>query len=190
MNNINDKTAFIELVLEKSAEIILNKSFQEFEISLLVQEISYSRSKVYNYFGGKKDLVQLLLHDSLHHMKSFILHNLEPELDFTLVISQIIRLRSQFINSKLILKKYQEERLTFGRQLLVSDLLFQEEEDDILIEIIIEYYNIDKGATTSLGFDFNQIWTYLFTYDTRDTLGMSIDDIETNVKSICFNVNK
>lgn len=187
MNKAENMREFIESVLDKSTEIILNRSFEEFEIHHLVKEIPYSKSKVYNYFGPKRNIVELLICNLLHDMKSYIQsRQLDENLDFVVVIGQIITLRSQFIDSIRLLKKYHGERSAFRNHLKHCDLLLQQEEDAILTEIIADYYKTDEDAITFLGLDFKQIWTCLFEFDTRNVLARNNENLEADIQAICF----
>ena len=178
---------FIESVLDKSTEIILNRSFDEFGIDDLVKEIPYSKSKVYNYFGPKSNIVALLICSLLYDMKSYIQRRqLGSNLDFVVVIGEIITLRSQFIDSDRLLKKYYEERSAFRKALKYSDVLLQQEEDAILTEIIADYYKTDEDAITFLGLDFKQIWTCLFEFNTRNVLARNNENLEAEIRAICF----
>lgn len=124
-----EKVEFIELVLRKSKEIILSSSFQEFSIELLSLQIRYSKSRVYNYFGDKQNILAIIIYEALHAMKVFIMDNIKEYPQHQDV------LRRQYIESNILLKKYYEERPAFGQALKRLDILVQKEEDNILVYV-------------------------------------------------------
>lgn len=135
MNEYSEIRVFIESVLRKSKIMILRGSFQEFNVELLTSQIRHSKTRVYSYFGGKQNILDILFYEELKAMKDFIVFRLMQKEICIDIDDEINILRLEFVDSNLFMRKYCMERSSFGKQLQRYDLRVQKKGRTILKQI-------------------------------------------------------
>lgn len=177
-------------VIQHATTLITVNGIKQFHIHDLIKITHISKSTLYKIFGNQMEIIKLTILNSLQQMKIFIEENIENNLEFESFISQIIELRNSYLTSNNFMSTIIEEFKTNSNpstNQIVS--LFEREEDSILTNMLCKYYHTNENAITSLGYDFNQIWSCVFTFDIRNKLADYMHSLKDSVNKICYGNN-
>ncbi|MCI0922539.1 hypothetical protein [Sphingobacterium rhinopitheci] len=131
------------------------------------------------------DLTETTPIESLQNMKLYIELNIEKNLEFEALISRIIELRQNYLDNYSSLERFYNKK-NINHTIIELTQIYEHEEDKILTNILCNYYQTNEYTITSMGYDLEQIWVYLFSFDIRNKLGNYINSLQDSVSRICY----
>ena len=135
------------------------------------------------------DLTETTPIESLQNMKLYIELNIEKNLEFEALISRIIELRQNYLDNYSSLERFYNKK-NINHTIIELTQIYEHEEDKILTNILCNYYQTNEYTITSMGYDLEQIWVYLFSFDIRNKLGNYINSLQDSVSRICYGIEK
>ena len=187
----SDKSDFIAKIIETSIRIVESNGLEYLKLSNVSYVTGYSKSHIYNYFGNRLGILDIVIEHLFLQMKTEILNSLPNNLGFAELFITMVHRRKDFILKNKVLESYFKRSVRVTKQFKDFNKIIKKKEDILFANISSKYYETDKNMMTYIGLDFWQIWTLVLPLDLRNKFLLSQDNKETEQKMrSIFNVNQ
>lgn len=166
---MSEEAVFVELVLQKTAELILEQGFQGVKMKDIADAVGCSHTKLYTYFGSQAEIFRLLIEDQWMPLQEYLLRNLASGLNVDDCVKAILERRKSYFSNKPVLIVYLKSRSLFTKSFKQLDNWIETFENQMLARVLEVYFEGSAKKKTFKGMSFSTIWTVYLTFDVRNT---------------------
>lgn len=161
---------FVDQILRTSERAVIENGFSHVKIQHITEGAGCSRTKLFQYFGTRDEVLKLIIEDNMSIIYADIRSQLDIDRSWEENLQILLKYRSLEISRNHVLSRYFRDRLTFAKKLSSFDLTVAKREDRILTGLLCDLYGTAPGSITPMGLDYGQIWELLWPYDERNKL--------------------
>lgn len=177
-----DRSEFVQTIIEEAILLIQSKGFEQMKLSNLSIGTGYSLSHIYNYFGNRLGVLNVVIEHLFNRMKAEILENVESDLGFADLFILLLHRRRDFVLKNKVLELYFNRGVGFSNREKRLYREVQNKEDILFADISSFYYGTKRDTITFIGLDFRQIWSWLLSIEIRNRFLLPDDSNETEEK--------